>query len=95
MGSEVGCEAITELTLQAPLVLAERDGVQLQVLVGEPDESGQRTVDIYSRPESAVVDGLSGRAAGLDIVTPPGCSVPRRRSQARLAALAAAGAAAR
>jgi acyl transferase domain-containing protein/NADP-dependent 3-hydroxy acid dehydrogenase YdfG/acyl carrier protein len=51
VGSEVGCEVLGELMLQAPLVLPERGGVQVQVSVGEPDESGQRPVSVYSRLE--------------------------------------------
>ncbi|ORA77630.1 type I polyketide synthase [Mycobacterium malmoense] len=47
-GDEVGCGAIEELTLSAPLVLPASGGVQLQVLVGAPSESGQREVSVYS-----------------------------------------------
>jgi mycoketide-CoA synthase len=55
-GAEVGCEAIVDLTLQAPLALAEQGAVQLQLSLGEPDASGQRSVGIYSRAE----DGPAG-----------------------------------
>jgi acyl transferase domain-containing protein/NADPH:quinone reductase-like Zn-dependent oxidoreductase/short-subunit dehydrogenase/acyl carrier protein len=55
-GDEVGCELLEELTLTAPLVLPERGGVQVQVSVGEPDESGRRTVSIHARPEAAAAD---------------------------------------
>ncbi|WP_418952511.1 SDR family NAD(P)-dependent oxidoreductase [Streptomyces albireticuli] len=55
-GDEVGCATVDELTLEAPLVLAERDGVQLRVLVGEPDGSGRRSLAVYSRPEEAPED---------------------------------------
>ncbi len=51
-GREVGCERLGELTLQAPLVLPEQGAVQLQVRVGEPSESGERTVGVYSRPDA-------------------------------------------
>ncbi|MBD2819077.1 polyketide synthase dehydratase domain-containing protein, partial [Streptomyces parvulus] len=37
---EVGCDAVEELTLPAPLVLPERGAVRIQVSVGEPDDSG-------------------------------------------------------
>jgi malonyl CoA-acyl carrier protein transacylase/acyl carrier protein len=57
-GSEVGCDRIAELTLQAPLILAEQRGVQVQVMVGESDDAGQRRVGIYSRAERAFADGL-------------------------------------
>jgi acyl transferase domain-containing protein/acyl carrier protein len=59
-GSEVGCDQIVELTLQAPLVLDEPKGVQIQISMGEPGESGRRTVGIYSRAEHASSDGLAG-----------------------------------
>nr|WP_269671616.1 SDR family NAD(P)-dependent oxidoreductase [Streptomyces pactum] len=50
-GGEVGCGRVEELTLQAPLVLPEVGGVQVQVRVGGPDGSGHRTVTIHSRPD--------------------------------------------
>ncbi|MFJ6690606.1 SDR family NAD(P)-dependent oxidoreductase [Streptomyces sp. NPDC091294] len=50
-GEEVGCTLLDELTLQAPLVLPEQGGLQLQVVVrGEP-EAALRPVAVYSRPE--------------------------------------------
>jgi acyl transferase domain-containing protein/NADPH:quinone reductase-like Zn-dependent oxidoreductase/acyl carrier protein len=50
-GEEAGCEAVEELTLQAPLILPEQGGVQLQVSVGAPDEQERRELAIHSRPE--------------------------------------------
>ena len=47
-GDEVGYSAIEELTLSAPLVLPAAGGVQVQVLVGVADDSGSRTVSVYS-----------------------------------------------
>ncbi|OBB67059.1 type I polyketide synthase [Mycobacterium sp. 852014-50255_SCH5639931] len=47
-GDEVGCAALEELTLSAPLVLAAADGVQVQVVVGAAAESGQRELSVYS-----------------------------------------------
>ncbi|MBD3011511.1 polyketide synthase dehydratase domain-containing protein, partial [Streptomyces sp. 5-10] len=47
----VGCGRVEELALEAPLILTEEGGVQLQVVVEEPDESGVRPVAVYSRPE--------------------------------------------
>ncbi|MFI1304133.1 type I polyketide synthase [Streptomyces sioyaensis] len=52
-GDQVGCGQVEELTLQAPLVLPERGAVQLQVAVGAADESGRRTLSVYSRPQDA------------------------------------------
>ncbi|MBI0301162.1 polyketide synthase dehydratase domain-containing protein, partial [Streptomyces sp. PRKS01-29] len=62
--AHVGCNAVEEFTLQDPLILAERGGVQLQVVVGEADEDGRRSVQLRSRPD--VVDGVwSSHATGL------------------------------
>ncbi len=58
-GSQVGCGVVQELTLEAPLVLGEEDAVQLQVSVGEPDESGARSLGIYSRAADPSDEGVS------------------------------------
>ncbi|MGX1885135.1 type I polyketide synthase, partial [Streptomyces sp. NPDC055287] len=47
-GEQVGAGRVEELTLSAPLVLPERGGVRLQIVVGAPDGSGRRKVDIHS-----------------------------------------------
>ncbi|WSU57483.1 SDR family NAD(P)-dependent oxidoreductase [Streptomyces sp. NBC_01104] len=52
-GDEVGCGVVEELTLRAPLVVPERGGVALQVVVGGSDEVGSRSVRVFSRRESA------------------------------------------
>ncbi|MDN3258173.1 type I polyketide synthase, partial [Streptomyces sp. MA25(2023)] len=49
---EVGCDAVEELTLPAPLVLPERGAVRIQVSVGEPDDSGRRTITVHSRDDA-------------------------------------------
>ncbi|MFK4107096.1 polyketide synthase dehydratase domain-containing protein, partial [Streptomyces sp. NPDC019531] len=64
-GHEVGCPVLEELTLQAPLVLPEQGGVQVQVVVGTPDESGRRSLRVYSRdgadqPWLLNADGMLG-----------------------------------
>ncbi|WP_052407896.1 type I polyketide synthase, partial [Allokutzneria albata] len=46
---EVGCGVLEELTLQAPLVLPEDGGVQVQLAVAAPDESGRRALTLHSR----------------------------------------------
>ncbi|WP_317986115.1 polyketide synthase dehydratase domain-containing protein, partial [Streptomyces sp. 5-10] len=62
--AHVGCDVVEEFTLQDPLILAERGGVQLQVVVGEAEEDGRRSVQVRSRPD--VVDGVwSSHASGL------------------------------
>ncbi|WP_189167456.1 type I polyketide synthase [Sphaerisporangium melleum] len=50
-GDETGCDLLEELTLQAPLVLPERGGVQVQIAVGAPGEDGRRTLTIHSRAD--------------------------------------------
>ncbi|WP_407288177.1 type I polyketide synthase [Streptomyces sp. BP-8] len=52
-GREAGLPEVEELTLEAPLVLAENGAVHVQVLVGAADDSGRRPVSIHSRPEDA------------------------------------------
>ena len=56
-GGQVGCPAVEELVLQAPLVLAEDAAVHVQVTVAAAGEDGRREVAIYSRPATAGADG--------------------------------------
>ncbi|WAC93722.1 type I polyketide synthase [Mycobacterium sp. Aquia_213] len=55
-GDEVGCSTVDELTLQAPLMLPVADSgfgsVAVQVVVGAAEESGQRSVAIFSRVDA-------------------------------------------
>ncbi|MEU0132359.1 SDR family NAD(P)-dependent oxidoreductase, partial [Streptomyces sp. NPDC006289] len=53
---EAGCDRVEELTLAAPLVLPDDGAVQLQVVVGAPDEAGLRPLRLHARPESAPAD---------------------------------------
>ncbi|MFD8518366.1 SDR family NAD(P)-dependent oxidoreductase, partial [Streptomyces antimycoticus] len=55
-GDQVGCDQVEELTLEAPLVLPEVGGVQLQLSVGGLDGSGRRAFEVYSRLEDAAAD---------------------------------------
>ncbi|MEU9015555.1 SDR family NAD(P)-dependent oxidoreductase, partial [Streptomyces sp. NPDC048479] len=55
-GDQVGCDLVDELTLAAPLVLPEHGGVELQIAVAAPDESGRRSVAFHSRADSAADD---------------------------------------
>ncbi|MEW1672662.1 type I polyketide synthase [Streptomyces noursei] len=79
---EVGCDLLEELTLAAPLVLpASGGGVQVQVWLGEPDESGRRSASVHAREtegpwtlhaNGAVTSGA--RAVAFDVAAwpPPG-----------------------
>ncbi|MEW2311544.1 SDR family NAD(P)-dependent oxidoreductase [Streptomyces sp. NPDC006864] len=55
-GDHTGLDQLDELTLQAPLVLAGRGAVQLQIVVDAPDEEGRRALSVHSRPEPASDD---------------------------------------
>ncbi|MFG2416917.1 SDR family NAD(P)-dependent oxidoreductase, partial [Streptomyces goshikiensis] len=57
-GEQVGCDLVEELTLAAPLVLPEDGGVELQIAVGAPDESGRRPLAFHSREGLAADDAL-------------------------------------
>src|ERR1700683_2579491 len=67
-GDEAGCGVVEELVLETPLVIpghgggadgngvrGQHAGVRIQVMVGSPDESGRRSVEVFSRPEDAPV----------------------------------------
>jgi acyl transferase domain-containing protein len=56
-GGEVGLDTVEELTLEAPLVLAAKGALQLQVTVGAADGAGRRELAVYSRAEAA--EGLA------------------------------------
>ncbi|MEV5434368.1 type I polyketide synthase, partial [Streptomyces sp. NPDC052701] len=55
-GDQVGCGLIEELTIEAPLVLPEHDGVQVQVAVGAADAAGARAVTVHSRRQDSSAD---------------------------------------
>ncbi|WP_327682117.1 type I polyketide synthase [Kitasatospora sp. NBC_00458] len=59
-GAEVGCEHVEELTLEAPLVVPERGGVQIQLAVGELDESGRRSLTLHSRIQGDAEESPQG-----------------------------------
>ncbi|MFD8387534.1 SDR family NAD(P)-dependent oxidoreductase, partial [Streptomyces sp. NPDC059679] len=64
-GDQVGCDLVDELTLLAPLVLGERDAVAIQLWVGAPDETGRRTVNVYSRAAEAAEQPWTHHATGV------------------------------
>ncbi|MET0132130.1 MAG: type I polyketide synthase, partial [Kibdelosporangium sp.] len=68
-GVQVGCPVVEELTLQAPLPMPAIDGVSVQVVAGAPDETGRRTIRIYSRLDDSWVLHADG-------VLTPGGTVP-------------------
>lgn len=54
-GDLCGLAVLEELALLNPLFLPEDDeeGIQLQVVLGEPDDSGRRAADVYARSEES------------------------------------------
>ncbi|MEL3946483.1 type I polyketide synthase [Streptomyces sp. LNU-CPARS28] len=55
-GDEVGCGHLEELTLEAPLVVPEQGGIQLQISVGGPDGTGRRELSLFARPQNDTDD---------------------------------------
>ncbi len=51
-GDEVGCPVVDELTLAAPMVLPATGSVAVQVVVDAADDTGGRTVSVFSRGEA-------------------------------------------
>ncbi|SDM49627.1 type I polyketide synthase [Allokutzneria albata] len=60
VGDEVGCSKVEDLTLQAPLTLSTKDGVQLRISVGAADATGARELNIYSRQDEEFVCHATG-----------------------------------
>ncbi|WP_328643850.1 SDR family NAD(P)-dependent oxidoreductase [Streptomyces canus] len=50
-GDLVGCSHVEELTLQAPLILPERGGVNVRLFVASADENGRRRLTVASQAE--------------------------------------------
>ncbi|MCW8101382.1 type I polyketide synthase [Streptomyces tauricus] len=55
-GDQVGCDVLRQLTLEAPLVLPEHGGVDVQVMVGALDDDGARRVGVYAHSDDASPD---------------------------------------
>ncbi|WP_405684020.1 type I polyketide synthase [Streptomyces sp. NBC_00057] len=69
-GDELGCTAVDELLVGAPLVLPAHGGVQLQVAVGAADEEGGRDVTVHARPEDGDVQWAEIARARLSVRGP-------------------------
>ncbi|WUV56733.1 type I polyketide synthase [Amycolatopsis sp. NBC_01480] len=68
---EVGCTRLEELTMEAPLTLAEGAGAALQVTVEAAEDTGRRRVTVHSRPDGE--DAWTRHATGFvsnEAVTP-------------------------
>ncbi|MEU5770297.1 SDR family NAD(P)-dependent oxidoreductase [Streptomyces asoensis] len=51
-GERAGAEVVESLTVEAPLVVPESGGVQVQLSVGTPGEDGGRELAVHARPET-------------------------------------------
>ncbi|MEC3956831.1 type I polyketide synthase [Nocardia sp. CDC153] len=71
-GRRIGCGAVEELTLQAPILPRADDEIELQVLVQAADESGRRPFEFYFRT-SAEADWIHN-ATGVFGAEPEGRS---------------------
>ncbi|MFH8371042.1 type I polyketide synthase [Streptomyces sp. NPDC018031] len=60
---DAGCRTVEELTLQAPLTLAD-DDVRLQILVGAAEETGRRPISVHSRTAVAGAGAWTQHATG-------------------------------
>jgi candicidin polyketide synthase FscB len=59
-GDELGCGRVADLTMHAPLVMPRHGEVQVQIVVGGPDESGDRPVTVHARPAGPAAGENSG-----------------------------------
>ncbi|MEU9448684.1 type I polyketide synthase [Streptomyces sp. NPDC048277] len=50
-GDELGCGAVEELVIEAPVVLPFEGALALRVSVGEADDDGRRPVSVHTRPD--------------------------------------------
>ncbi|MER6417786.1 type I polyketide synthase [Streptomyces sp. NPDC001137] len=74
-GHEVGCGALDELLVVAPLTLAPDVGVHVQLVVDEPDGSARRPFEVYARPDVDAEPAWTRHATGL-LGPAPGESPP-------------------
>lgn len=65
---------MSELVLQAPMIIDEHGGVVIQVVVGGWRESGDRQVRIYSRVDDGAERAWTRNAEGS--LAPSGDSAP-------------------
>ncbi|WP_277682413.1 type I polyketide synthase, partial [Saccharomonospora azurea] len=64
-GDQVGCPVVEHLDVDAPLLLPDHGGVQIQLVVAGLDDTGRRAVHLHSRVEDAVDEGWTRHATGV------------------------------
>ncbi|MGW7349637.1 polyketide synthase dehydratase domain-containing protein, partial [Streptomyces sp. NPDC054854] len=75
-GRQVGCGVLSELVLEAPLVLEDDAALQIQVTIGAPGEEGRREVAVYTRPEAGEGDDVETTCHGRGWLTEDAEPVP-------------------
>ncbi|MEV0416099.1 type I polyketide synthase [Streptomyces sp. NPDC050448] len=63
LGDLAAAPVLDVLTVDMPVVLPQRGSRSIQVIVGEPDEAGRRSVEIFSRAADAPLDAQWTRHA--------------------------------
>ncbi|MGW1764797.1 type I polyketide synthase [Streptomyces sp. NPDC002073] len=66
VGEHVGCATVEELSLEVPLILPDSGDVQIRIVAGAADETGRRSLDVYSRPaeDAPTAGGWTRHAMG-------------------------------
>ncbi|MEU7804787.1 type I polyketide synthase, partial [Micromonospora arborensis] len=80
VGADSGCPAVDELALVSPLVLPPDSAVGIQLALGTPDDTGRRTVEVYSRPEHGP-DDQPWTLHATGVLMPAGPDVPQQPEQ--------------
>ncbi|HEY0448298.1 MAG TPA: SDR family NAD(P)-dependent oxidoreductase [Actinophytocola sp.] len=81
VGDEVGCGAIADLTMHAPLVLPRHGDAHVQIAVGGPEESGHRPVTVHAR-QTGDDDGGGWTRLASGTLAPPVAATPATLSPA-------------
>ncbi|MFJ1646013.1 thioester reductase domain-containing protein [Streptomyces sp. NPDC088258] len=72
-GDGVGCEVVEDLVVHHPAVLPERGALELQVVLGPPDDAARRAFTVHTRPRDG---GAAWTACGAGTVAPGAGEVP-------------------
>nr|WP_229397820.1 type I polyketide synthase [Micromonospora okii] len=79
-GEQSGCPRVEELTLLAPLVLPELGALQVQLMVGDRDDDGRRSVQLYSRPyrdgSDEILSDVAWTCHATGLLAPQSADVP-------------------
>ncbi|MFE6072435.1 SDR family NAD(P)-dependent oxidoreductase, partial [Streptomyces sp. NPDC056525] len=75
-GRSVRSPRLADLTIVEPLAFPADEAVQVQLVVGGPDDEGGRRVDLYSRPADDTDADWRSHATGLLAVHPGGDPAP-------------------